>query len=87
MYRTLGYRRLLPWTTDYQRRAQLFIPAFNPAQTFHLTQPPNPNWDIGQGIPKTSALAAEWNEGENQGWKTWALEGLSGKFSALLIPV
>ncbi|KAI0344578.1 hypothetical protein BDW22DRAFT_1354670 [Trametopsis cervina] len=49
------------------------LPPFNPKSAFKVTQPPNPQWDIGEGLSSASPNAEEWIEDLNQGWKSWDL--------------
>ncbi|KAI0093389.1 hypothetical protein BDY19DRAFT_923490 [Irpex rosettiformis] len=46
---------------------------------FKHTQPPNPNWDLGQGIPNDGFIAKEWNRDLEKGWKSWKLNELPVK--------
>jgi len=43
---------------------------FTQAHPFRLTESPNVNWKIGDGLPKTP-LGQEWKADEELGWKTW----------------
>jgi len=42
------------------------------AQThpFKLTEPPNVDWKVGDGLSKTP-LGRDWKTDEELGWKTW----------------
>lgn len=53
-------------------------PLFNPACAFKLTQPPNPSWKLGQGLPR-QGIAGNWMEEEKKGWMTWDLDETPSK--------
>lgn len=55
------------------------LPPFSPPTGFRLTQPPNPEWDLGQGLKPGSPLNDSWAEGMKQGWKTWSTENTPGR--------
>lgn len=50
---------------------------------FKYTQPPNPDWDLGQGIPEDGFNAKEWRKDLEKGWKSWKLNEMSMKYNNL----
>lgn len=46
---------------------------FNPATSFRVTDPPNPNWQLRQGISKDIEPGKSWKAEEETGWRTWNL--------------
>ena len=69
-FRLNFYYNILPQFTKQ-------LPKFDASRSFRFTQPPSPEWDIGQGIRDDSPLANEWNDAETQGWKSWTPEGMA----------
>jgi hypothetical protein len=55
-------------------------PSFNPSQSFKLTEPPNPNWKLGQGLSDQGVRAKTWKADEELGWKTWNLTQLEPRY-------
>lgn len=49
------------------------LPPFDPQWTGKDTQPPFPEWRVGQGVPDTTPNGKQWNEDAEKGWKTWDL--------------
>ncbi len=45
---------------------------FATAHPFKLTEPPNKNWKVGDGLSETQ-LGQEWKADEELGWKTWEM--------------
>jgi hypothetical protein len=43
---------------------------FAQAHPFRLTEPPNVDWNVGEGLSKTP-LGRDWKTDEELGWKTW----------------
>ena len=43
---------------------------FRRAHPFGLTEPPNIDWKVGDGLSKTP-LGRDWKADEELGWKTW----------------
>lgn len=54
-------------------------PPFNAAPNFKLSEPPNPQWKLGQGMLENSPLTKQWKADEEQGWKTWDTKSTSGR--------
>jgi flavin reductase (DIM6/NTAB) family NADH-FMN oxidoreductase RutF len=50
---------------------------FNSAASFHVTDPPNPNWQLRQGLPDHVEPGKSWRAEEEKGWKTWNLSDIS----------
>lgn len=50
------------------------LPPFDVERSFQRTQPPSPEWEIGQGMRDDAPYAKEWKEAEEQGWKTWSCD-------------
>jgi hypothetical protein len=44
------------------------LPPFEHTATFKYTEPPNAQWNYGDGVDTTTAGRA-WAEGEKEGWK------------------
>ena len=59
-------------------------PPFNPASDIRFTEPPNPQWKIGDGLPLDTAIGKQWKEDEAQGWKTWDTKTTTGRYAILL---
>ena len=74
------FRRRLTRLTTLRTRLYSTRPAFNPSQSFKLTDPPNPNWKLGQGLSNEGVGAKEWKEDEKLGWRTWDLSQMEKKF-------
>ncbi|KAH9056578.1 hypothetical protein EDB87DRAFT_1540573, partial [Lactarius vividus] len=45
---------------------------FARAHPFRLTEPPNKDWKVGDGLPETP-LGQDWKADEELGWKTWEM--------------
>ncbi|KAH9176579.1 hypothetical protein EDB89DRAFT_1845733 [Lactarius sanguifluus] len=45
---------------------------FARAHPFRLTEPPNKNWKVGDGLSETP-LGQDWKADEELGWKTWEM--------------
>ncbi len=43
---------------------------FAETQPFRLTEPPNVDWKVGDGLLNTP-LGRDWKNDEELGWKTW----------------
>ncbi|KAG1862577.1 hypothetical protein DFJ58DRAFT_700497 [Suillus subalutaceus] len=50
---------------------------FNSAASFRVTDPPNPNWQLRQGLPDDVEPGKSWKAEEEKGWKTWDLSDIS----------
>ncbi|KAG1737656.1 hypothetical protein EDB19DRAFT_1909632 [Suillus lakei] len=50
---------------------------FNSAASFRVTDPPNPNWQLRQGLPDHVEPGKSWKAEEEKGWKTWNLSDIS----------
>ncbi|KAG1815911.1 flavoprotein oxygenase [Suillus subaureus] len=50
---------------------------FNSAVSFRVTDPPNPNWQLRQGLPDHIEPGKSWKAEEEKGWKTWNLSDIS----------
>lgn len=50
---------------------------FNSAASFRVTDPPNPNWKLKQGLPYQVEPGKSWKAEEEKGWKTWNLSDIS----------
>jgi hypothetical protein len=54
---------------------------FNSAASFHVTDPPNPNWQLRQGLPDHVEPGKSWRAEEEKGWKTWNLSDISPRYA------
>jgi len=50
--------------------APKLAPPFAETQSFSLTEPPNVDWKVGDGLSNTP-LGRDWKSDEELGWKTW----------------
>lgn len=55
------------------------LPKFDPSPSFRLTQPPDPDWDLGDGLHARGALSEEWAVHEESGWKSWVASDMAGR--------
>ena len=77
-------RRLAAFSTSAISHTTTSRPSFNPASDVRLTEPPNPQWKIGDGLPLDTAIGKQWKEDETQGWKTWDTKTTTGRYAILL---
>ena len=52
---------------------------FAQAHPFRLTEPPNVEWKVGDGLSKTP-LGQDWKTDEELGWKTWDMAQTSPSY-------
>ncbi|KAH9034828.1 hypothetical protein EDB85DRAFT_1863484, partial [Lactarius pseudohatsudake] len=57
---------------------------FARAHPFRLTEPPNKNWKVGEGLPETP-LGQDWKADEELGWKTWEMAKTSAADATQLL--
>lgn len=65
--------RIIPTVMSTRSGPQSNAPKLTPfAQDhpFRLTEPPNVDWKVGDGLSKTP-LGQDWKTDEELGWKTW----------------
>lgn len=65
------------------KRSMSALPKYGDEPNFKFTQPPNPGWDLGQGIPQDGFHAEEWRKDLEKGWKSWKLNEMSMKYNVL----
>ena len=63
------------------------LPRYNRHSSFKRTQPPNPEWDLGQGIPKGGFISKKWKADLKKGWKTWKLDELPNRYCIIHLAV
>ncbi|KAI0689971.1 hypothetical protein BC835DRAFT_1366702 [Cytidiella melzeri] len=85
-HRRSAWRSSLPQqTTRTMSAGHLERPPFNPQAAFKFTQPPNPEWDLGQGLPEGGPNAKEWNEDLKKGWKSFNLSEIPSRDTYMLL--
>jgi len=65
--------RIIPTVMDPRSGPQSNAPkltSFTQAHPFRLTESPNVDWKVGDGLSKTP-LGQDWKTDEELGWKTW----------------
>ena len=66
------------------KRSMSALPKYADGSNFKYTQPPNPDWDLGQGIPEDGFNAKGWRRDLEKGWKSWKLNEMSMKYDVSL---
>ena len=49
-------------------------PAFKPTQSFRLTEHPDEEWKLGEGLKATTEVGKKWKAGEEKGWQAINLD-------------
>ncbi|EJD03429.1 uncharacterized protein FOMMEDRAFT_146973 [Fomitiporia mediterranea MF3/22] len=66
----IAQNRARAFSTASATRQSDTRPPFNTAPAFHVTQHPDEEWKLGDGMRTTTELGARWKKDEKAGWKT-----------------